>query len=166
MDTEQRRRQHDDAVRSSCAPMTLDPHALLAIAESLAAASPEPDDAQLRRLDVRLPSLLASDPAAAAAATAVCAALGDRVRADVRDPLMRLEQADDPRMAVAAHVAGLLVGGVYVSEQHLIDMAAVTGAPSPGRARSCRAAAFLVVRDLARAVIENPMPGPAESGAH
>ena len=87
--------------------------------------------AVVRRLDAALPTLLRSvDPAAAAPLTALCAVLGDRLSKDVCPPLQDLTRRAVPPVAVAAHVASLLVEGLEPSTQHVADLTAVAD-PDP-----------------------------------
>jgi hypothetical protein len=86
----------------------------------------------LRRLDVALPALLrpagVAAEADAPALVALCAALGDRLTRGVCPELQVLVRRADPPVAVAAHVASLLVEGLVPSRQHLADLTAVVDA--------------------------------------
>lgn len=87
--------------------------------------------AVVRRLDAALPALLRSaEPAEAASLTALCAVLGDRLSHDVCPPLQELVRRAAPPVAVAAHVASLLVEGLGPSAQHVADLTAMAD-PDP-----------------------------------
>jgi hypothetical protein len=104
-------------------------------------------DTVVRRLDAALPRLLLRAGAGEAGAlVALCAALGDRLSSAVCAPLQRLVRDSDVRLAVAAHVASLVVEGLTPSAQHLADLAAAADvdprelAPGHGRPLHARAA--------------------------
>jgi hypothetical protein len=105
-------------------------------------------------LDAALPQLLqeagdhdTEDDVTALAA--LCAALGDRLSAArVCPPLQALVRTAPPRVAVAAHVACLMVEGLIPSAQQVSDLAALTDADplvlagARGRAPGVRAVAL------------------------
>jgi hypothetical protein len=116
---------------------------------ALAMADPAVLTPVVGRLDAALPGLLRSvDAADAPALVALCAALGDRLTPGVCPPLQALVRRADTRVAVAAHVASLLVEGLVPSRQHLADLTAVADADpwvlaaTRGRPAQVRAAAL------------------------
>jgi hypothetical protein len=111
-------------------------------------------DTVIRLLDAVLPRLLRSaGPREAGALVALCAALGDRLSPGVCPPLQRLLRDADVRLAVAAHVASLVVEGLTPSAQHLADLAAVADvdprALSPGHRRPLHVRAAVLAYALA-----------------
>jgi hypothetical protein len=110
-----------------------------------------------RRLDDRLPGLLrAADRAGtpdAGPLSALCAALAGHLSPGVRRPLQSIVRHSPTRVAVAAHVASLLVDGVTPSAQLLADLAA-TAEVDPGpvfaaRRRPLRTRAAILAYTLA-----------------
>jgi hypothetical protein len=104
-------------------------------------------------LDAALPRLLrCGDVGEVRAVVALCAALGDRLSCAVCPALQRLVREADVRLAVAAHVASLVVEGLTPSAQHLADLAAAADvdprALGPGHGRPLRARAAVLAYAL------------------
>ena len=104
-------------------------------------------DPVVRRLNAALPRLLrGGDTGEVGALVALCAALGDRLSCAVCPALQGLVREADVRLAVAAHVASLVVEGLTPSAQHLSDLAAAADVdprslgPGYGRPLHARAA--------------------------
>jgi hypothetical protein len=101
------------------------------------------------RLDAVLPRLLRDAPGSdTPALVALVAALGARLSPAVCPPLQTVVRHAQAPLAVAAHVAALLVEGLVPSAQHLADLTAVADAnpevlaASRGRPAPARAAAL------------------------
>jgi hypothetical protein len=150
---------HGDDVRTLTDQVTADtPWRATAATRLAALVTREPallTEPVLRRLDAVLPDLLRSARATdVRALVALCAALGDRLSPAVRAPLQALVRGGDARVAVAAHVACLLVEGLVPSAQHLDDLTAVAdvdprllaaGRTAPPRERAAALAHALAV---------------------
>jgi hypothetical protein len=127
--------------------------------------------AVVRRLDAALPGLVrahvagGADAVEAAALAALCAALGDRLSAAVCPPLQGLVRTAPPHVAVAAHVASLLVEGLTLSTQHLSDLAAIAEADPYVLAATRRRPSRVRAAALAYALAAAQHAGPGTPGA-
>jgi hypothetical protein len=125
-----------------------------------------------RRLDERLPGLLGTADLAgtpdAGPLSALCAVLADHLSQEVCRPLQSLVRHAPTRVAVAAHVASLLVEGLTPSAQHLADLAAIAdadpGPPYAARRRPLRTRAAVLACTLVASGDTIPDAGPPRAG--